>query len=56
MWEAQTSHGMLRAGEQFTRASLAQLVGRVSGLVVALALVPLGAGEIALPRRSRRAS
>jgi len=48
MWEAQSTHGMLRAAEQFARASLAQLVGRVGGLAVALALVPLGAGEVAL--------
>ncbi|WP_433783413.1 lipopolysaccharide biosynthesis protein [Actinomycetospora sp. CA-101289] len=48
MWEAQTAHGLLRAAGRFSKASLGQLAGRVSGLAVALALVPLGADEVGL--------
>ncbi|GAA4915317.1 O-antigen/teichoic acid export membrane protein [Actinomycetospora succinea] len=48
MWEAQTAHGLLRVAEKFSQASIGQLVGRVVGLGVALALVPFGWGEVAL--------
>ena len=48
VWEAQTANGLLRADERFTVASAGQLLGRVAGLLLALALVPLGAGELSL--------
>ncbi len=48
VWEAQNANGLLRAREQFARASTGQLAGRVAGLVVASILALLGAGELAL--------
>ena len=48
VWEAQNANGLLRAQERFARASSGQLVGRAGGLVIALVLALVGAGELAL--------
>jgi O-antigen/teichoic acid export membrane protein len=48
IWEAQTAGSLLRAQEMFTRATTAQLSGRVLGLVTTAVLIIIGPAERAL--------
>jgi O-antigen/teichoic acid export membrane protein len=48
VWEAQTANSLLRSLEKFSRSASAQLMGRLIGLIVTLALLPVDRPELAL--------